>query len=185
MKDVLHSERLRLTALNPSDAAIIAPWFERDEFARFYDTYPAIPLSERDIAKTIDEYNEDDEKMMLGLRLIEDDRLVGLVGFTELLWSNQVGTIFVGLGDPSLRGKGYASEAVRLVVDYSFSELNLHRLQLYVVDYNESAISLYEKLGFKREGIFREFGIRDGGRYNQYVYGILRDEWNARKKSEP
>ncbi|MFH0883554.1 MAG: GNAT family N-acetyltransferase, partial [bacterium] len=132
MKDVLHSERLRLTALNASDAVAIAPWFERDEFARFYDTYPAIPLSAKDIAKTIEEYNEDDEKLMLGLRMIEDDRLIGLVGFTELLWSNQVGTIFVGLGDSSLRGKGYASEAVRLVIEYSFSELNLHRLQLYV-----------------------------------------------------
>lgn len=181
MKEVLRSERLRLSALNGGDAALIAPWFARDEFARFYDTYPAIPLAEKEVAKTIEEYNDDEEKLMLGLRLIEDDRLVGLVGFTELLWSNQVGTIFVGLGDSSLRGKGYASEAVRLVIEYSFSELNLHRLQLYVVDYNETAIKLYEKFGFKREGVFREFGFRDGRHYDQFLYGLLRSEWESRQ----
>ena len=50
-------------------------------------------------------------------------------------------------------------------------------LQLMVVDYNESAIRLYEKLGFHLEGTFRQFGLRDGRRYDQHLYGLLREEW--------
>ncbi len=45
-------------------------------------------------------------------------------------------------------------------------------------EYNERAIALYEKLGFRREGVYREFLSRDGQRYDMYLYGLLRREWN-------
>jgi len=179
VKEVLHSELLRISALNPDDASTIAPWFARDEFSRFYDTEPAVPQSDAEVRKTIEEYNADEDKMMLGVRLLEDDRLVGVAGFTEILWYNQVGTIFVGLGDTAIRGKGLAREAMALLIDYAFDELNLHRIQLMVVDYNEAAIKLYEKLGFVREGTYREFGLRDGKYYDQHLYGLLKQNWNT------
>ena len=46
---------------------------------------------------------------------------------------------------------------------------------------NERAIALYEKAGFRREGVFREFGQRDGRRYDMYLYGLLRPEWEQRR----
>ena len=87
----------------------------------------------------------------------------------------------IGIGDQSNRGKGYGSEAMRLIIDYAFFELNLHRIQLTVFDYNQQAIALYERLGFQREGVFREFGQRDGKRYDMYLYGILYEEWEQYK----
>jgi RimJ/RimL family protein N-acetyltransferase len=64
----------------------------------------------------------------------------------------------------------------------SSDELNLHRVQLTVFSYNERAIALYEKLGFQREGVYREFIQRDGRRYDMYLYGLLRREWKANQK---
>ncbi len=55
----------------------------------------------------------------------------------------------------------------------------LRRVQLTVFSYNERAIALYEKLGFRREGAFREFLQRDGKQYDMYLYGLLRREWEA------
>lgn len=46
--------------------------------------------------------------------------------------------------------------------------------------YNERAIALYEKLGFQREGIYREFLQRHGKRFDMYLYGILRREWQLK-----
>ena len=60
---------------------------------------------------------------------------------------------------------------------FAFDELNLHRVQLTVFSYNERAIALYEKLGFQREGVYREHLQRDGRRYDMYLYGLLRHEW--------
>ncbi|WP_291634364.1 GNAT family protein, partial [Clostridium sp.] len=77
------------------------------------------------------------------------------------------------------RGRGYAKEALRLTIDFGFEELNLHRIELTVLEYNEPAIKLYERLGFKREGVYREFIHRDGKRYDMYLYGMLRPEWDS------
>ncbi|MDW2877477.1 MULTISPECIES: GNAT family N-acetyltransferase [Bacillaceae] len=55
--------------------------------------------------------------------------------------------------------------------------MNLHRLQLTVFSYNSRAIRLYEKFGFKKEGAFREFMERNGQRYDMFLYGLLRREW--------
>ena len=70
---------------------------------------------------------------------------------------------------------------MRLALKFAFDELNLHRVQLTVFAYNDRAIALYEKLGFQREGTFREFLHRDGARYDMYLYGLLRREWEARQ----
>jgi RimJ/RimL family protein N-acetyltransferase len=50
---------------------------------------------------------------------------------------------------------------------------------LTVFSYNDWAIRLYEKLGFQREGVFREFLQRDGQVYDMLLYGLLRREWEA------
>ena len=48
---------------------------------------------------------------------------------------------------------------------------------------NERCIALFEKLGFRREGVYREFLQRDGRRYDMYLYGLLRPEWEAQNAS--
>jgi RimJ/RimL family protein N-acetyltransferase len=83
----------------------------------------------------------------------------------------------MGFGDRQNWGKGYGTEAMRLALNFAFNELNLHRVQLSVFDYNERAIALYEKMGFVREGVYREYLQRDGKRYDMYLYGLLRREW--------
>jgi RimJ/RimL family protein N-acetyltransferase len=88
----------------------------------------------------------------------------------------------IGLGDSANWGKGYGNEATRLALGFAFNELNLHRVQLTVFDYNSRAIHLYEKLGFQQEGIYREFLQRDGRRFDMYLYGLLRHEWEARER---
>ena len=78
-----------------------------------------------------------------------------------------------------IAGRIYGAEALGLALQFAFQELNLHRVQLTVFSYNQRAIALYEKLGFQREGIFREHLERDGTRFDMYLYGILRPEWLA------
>jgi len=75
------------------------------------------------------------------------------------------------------KGKGLGKETMRLLLDFGFNELNFHRIQLNVISYNSTAISLYESVGFKKEGTYREFIYRDGKRYDLYLYGILKEEY--------
>ena len=76
------------------------------------------------------------------------------------------------------RGQGFGFEAMQLVIAFGFRELSLHRIALSVASYNEGAIHLYEKLGFKHEGTAREALQRDGQFYDSYSYGLLKQEWD-------
>jgi RimJ/RimL family protein N-acetyltransferase len=70
-----------------------------------------------------------------------------------------------------------------LALDFAFQELNLHRIQLTVYSYNERAMRMYEKLGFQREGVYREFLLRDGQHHDMLLYGILNHEWLGQKNA--
>jgi RimJ/RimL family protein N-acetyltransferase len=79
-------------------------------------------------------------------------------------------------------GKGYGTDAMRVVLRYAFTELNLHRVSLDVFSYNPRAIRSYEKAGFKYEGCMRSRVQRDGKRWNMVFMGIMKEEWEESEK---
>jgi RimJ/RimL family protein N-acetyltransferase len=181
---LLCSTRVRLTALDESDAPTIARWHEDADYLRLQDTSAAIPRTAADISSQITAESKAADTIVLAIRLVDGDELVGTVGFYEIEWSNQVAWLGLGIGDRSHWGQSIGSEAMQLALRYAFCELNLYRVQLTVIDYNARAIALYEKLGFEREGVFRKFGQRDGRRYDMFLYGLLRPEWESQQHSQ-
>jgi RimJ/RimL family protein N-acetyltransferase len=75
------------------------------------------------------------------------------------------------------QGKGYASEAVSRLLDYSFGELGLHRIFAIADCRNASSVALLERLGMRREGHFVQNVWFKGGWASEYLYAVLRDEW--------
>jgi RimJ/RimL family protein N-acetyltransferase len=175
--NLLRGSKVRLTALSSDDARTIARWHEDAGYLRLQETNTAVPRSEAEIAVELEKLREASDTMVFAIRMVEDGALIGTVGFYEIEWANRVAWLGIGIGDRTHWGKGYGSEALELTLRYAFDELNLHRLTLTVIAYNQRAIALYERWGFKREGALREFGERDGERYDLYVYGLLRSEW--------
>ncbi|WP_242391717.1 GNAT family N-acetyltransferase [Enterococcus faecalis] len=82
------------------------------------------------------------------------------------------------------RGQGYGFEAVSLICKFAFYELGLHKIRLAVNSNNQKAIHVYEKVGFKKEGIDREALFQDGQWLDIYNYGILQKEWLQMIKAE-
>ena len=109
----------------------------------------------------------------------EDDKLLGFVGLWGPEWTHGDTIVSIGLGEPEYWGKGYGTEAMHLVLQYAFTELNLHRVTLFVFEYNARGIRSYEKAGFKHEGRIRQLMLRDGDRRDVLIMGVLREEWLA------
>jgi RimJ/RimL family protein N-acetyltransferase len=65
------------------------------------------------------------------------------------------------------------------LLNYSFNELNLHRLEADVDPRNAASIRTLEKLGFRQEGYLRERWLVGGGIQDSLFYGLLRSEWQA------
>lgn len=178
-ENMWRGERVRLSGFTKNDAALFSRWYEDAGFLRLVDAPHARPRSEEEVLKWFEDWQKSERTIPFAVRLIEDDSLIALVSLEGILWSHAVAWLGIGIGDREQWGKGYGREAMELVLRYGFNELNLHRIQLTVFQYNERAIALYEKLGFQREGVYREFMQRDGKRYDMYLYGLLRREWEA------
>jgi len=99
--------------------------------------------------------------------------LIGFVGLFQVAWPAGAARCAIGIGEAEYRGRGYGTEALRLLLRYAFAELGLHRVGLTVFEYNRRAISSYEKAGFQIEGREREAMLRDGRRWDIVHMGVL------------
>jgi len=80
---------------------------------------------------------------------------------------------------PDRQGRGYATEAARLLVTHGFGELRLHRVSATVAAINDASKRVLEKLGFVHEGTKRDDAFVDGDHVDREVYAVLGDEWPA------
>jgi RimJ/RimL family protein N-acetyltransferase len=85
------------------------------------------------------------------------------------------------IGEAGYRGRGYGTATTRLMVEVGFAALNLNRIWLTVHEANLAGIRAYEKAGFVREGLLRQYGFANGQYYNAYLMAILREEYEAGK----
>lgn len=76
-------------------------------------------------------------------------------------------------------GKGIVTEAMRLVVDFGFRRLNLHRIEALVEPSNERSWRVCERLGMTREGLLREYFLDDDRRADMFIHSILEHEWKG------
>jgi ribosomal-protein-alanine N-acetyltransferase len=83
----------------------------------------------------------------------------------------------IGLWSPAARGRGYGTEATQRVVAYAFQTLNLHRVELRVLEQNLAAVRCYTKCGFVIEGRERETAFLDGEWRSDLIMSILETDW--------
>jgi RimJ/RimL family protein N-acetyltransferase len=104
---------------------------------------------------------------------------IGQANIDAIDWKNRVGSIGIVIGSTEHWGFGYGTEAMKLLVDFAFRDMNLNRLELEVYDFNERAIRSYLKCGFREEGRLRERQFKKGRYVDVIVMGLLRSEWEA------
>ncbi|MCA1066189.1 GNAT family protein (plasmid) [Rossellomorea sp. AcN35-11] len=83
----------------------------------------------------------------------------------------------VGIFDTTELGKGIGTEITQLILRFAFEELNLHRVDLRVLEYNKRAIKCYEKCGFIKEGVEREGALIEGKYETDVFMSILDREY--------
>ena len=103
-------------------------------------------------------------------------RSVGTIGLSQIDRKHQRAEYGVLIGEADARGKGLASEASRLLLDYAFTTLKLNRVYLHVFPENEAAVRLYERVGFEREGLLRRHLYKNGRFRDVIVMAVVRGE---------
>jgi RimJ/RimL family protein N-acetyltransferase len=104
-----------------------------------------------------------------------------MTGLWDAFSPHHNAVVSIGIGEREFWGKGYGTDAMNVLLRFSFRELNLHRVGLLTFSINPRAIRSYEKAGFVHEGKVRGAMRRYGKRCDFVVMGILRAEWEARQ----
>jgi RimJ/RimL family protein N-acetyltransferase len=181
---VLHGKTVRLRAIERSDIPAFVLWLNDPERRR--GLLVTDPMShareevwfERQLAS---------EDRVLAIEVETDSGWthVGNVALVKVNWKDRTGSVAIMIGEKAHEGRGLAADAMRTLVRHAFGELNLHRLELEVFDFNERAIRCYERCGFRREGTKREALFRDGRYWDVHVMGLLATDSQARGQLDP
>jgi len=174
-RQMLKSAHLLLTPPTVADLPIMFDWINDRE--QVLSNAPYKPVTEEAHKAWFESIQQRNDLVIFGIRLLEDKRLIGSCQLHSINHVHRSAELQIRIGEPSQRGQGYGTEAVRLLLDFAFKDLNLHRVYLHVFSTNAAAIRLYEKAGFKREGLLRKAAHIDGAYVDIVMMGILREDY--------
>ena len=177
---LLQGELVRLIAANSeTDAELFAKWSRDSEYMRLQSSWPTRLWSQKQAKEALRDWMEHErpDEMEFVIRTLAEDRPIGSIGLDGIRWSHGDTFVGIGIGEREYWGKGYGTDAMRIMLRYAFMELNLHRVSPNVYEYNPRAIRSYEKAGFTVEGRQRQALDRDGRRWDIIYMGSLREEW--------
>jgi RimJ/RimL family protein N-acetyltransferase len=112
------------------------------------------------------------------IHTIDEDQFIGygMIAFIDRY--NRSCRLGITIGEVSQWGKGFAKEALQAVIAYCFETLEMNRIGAEIYSINTRSVALFEHLGFTREGVIRQCIYKRGKFIDEYVYGLLREEWN-------
>jgi len=154
---MIRGEKIFLRAMEPEDIDMLYDFENDPEVWHVSNTY--IPFSKHFLTQFIFNSCNDlfvDKQLRLMIILNKGEQCVGTLDFFDFDPMHMRAGIGI-LVEKSSRGKGIATEAIRLASEYAFNFLNLHQLFIHVTQDNPSSINVFEKSGFIRTGIKKDW----------------------------
>lgn len=174
---LIQGERISLEPQRLEDCELICRWFATVVVMR-YTTRPFVPSVQQQEDRH--RRNAEDEHGVYW-RIAVEGRTIGLAHIDEIDWMHRHGETGTLIGDPSDWGKGYAGEVVKLRTAYAFRELGLERLESQSAAENVAMHRALEKAGYRNIATRRRMYYREGRWQDDYLFELLRGEWEARQ----
>lgn len=171
---VLRGDLVELATIEQTDIDVLYE-FSADLAVRLMvESDPPKPMPKPRFQAWYDEGNQrESPPVMFAIRL--HGRAIGTCSLFELSQAHGTAQLGISIGDASVHGKGYGTDAVRVLVDYGFRVLNLRRVWLQVDADNPGAVAAYRKAGFVEEGRLREHTWRDGAYRDSLLMAVMRE----------
>lgn len=111
--------------------------------------------------------------VVLALIDVQTDKHIGNVGLHHIDWVHRSAELGIVIGDSDFWGKKYGRQAWKMITDYGFKTLNLHRICAIVMVENASSVKCAEAAGFIREGEIKDYFYKNGSYHSVYYYNII------------
>lgn len=173
---LLSGTLVRLVTIDfDEDIKLIEEWNQDSEYQRLLDAGAANRYNVKNFRDFFEK--EIDRMHAFMIQKLDDDRKIGMINLDGINWLVGSAWVGIGIGVREFWGQGYGTDAMKIILRYGFTQLNLNRIQLDVFSINQRGIKSYEKAGFKYEGHLHGNLLKGGVRYDEIFMGILRREW--------
>lgn len=177
------TKRLRLRRVEPEkDLEDRYRWMNDPEVVRHLGMRPA-RLSLNEVRRYLEKASRSAAEVAEFAIDTRDGRHIGGCGLRSFDQTARSAELAIVIGEADYRGKGYGTEVIRQMLQIGFAEFNLNRIWLTVYAGNAPAIRAYEKAGFTREGVLREYAFLGGTYQDAHLMAILRAEYESGKGS--
>jgi RimJ/RimL family protein N-acetyltransferase len=176
---MIRGELVDLRAVDRSDAATLHGWFNDPAVMRGWgDSAPATSMAEvqRQLESWLAEEGAQGRPAALVIDTPDGEALGIVVLRTERPEARGV-ELSLLIGDAERWGQGLGTDAIQTVLDACFGGWNLHRVWLRSEAWNVRAHRLYERCGFRQEGVQRQAAFLDGRYEDVVLFGLLAEEW--------
>ncbi len=170
-------EKVYLSPRCVEDAEKYVEWLNNHEIAKYLNyNYKILSLeAEREfLAKT------DSDSYNFAIVDKKTDELIGGISLGHVKNIHRTAELGVFIGNEEYLSHGYGSEAIMLLLDYAFNQLNLNNIMLKAISFNARALRAYEKCGFKKFGVWEKSHYVDGKYYDLIYMNILKDDFKRK-----
>jgi diamine N-acetyltransferase len=174
---LLENEHLKLRPLEPEDLDILYKW--ENDTGLWIHGHTLSPYSKLALRQYITNAIEQDvyqnKQLRLMIDLKRDNETIGTVDLYDL----DIRNLRAGIGiliDENYRNENYAYESLRLIKEYTFSFLHLHQLYAYIIPENLPSIRLFEKAGFTKSGVMKDWIYLDAGYSDVEIYQMINEK---------
>ena len=174
---MLYGERVRLRAIERTDLPTFVRWFNDPDVRQYL--LMSEPMSMAMEERWFENRLNRTDDYLFGIEAHVGDQWVhiGNNGLHRVDWKSRVAIFGIVLGEKAYWGQGYGTDATRTILQFAFGELNLHRVELDVYDFNPRGIRCYEKAGFRHEGVRRQAIFCNGQYHDVLTMSVLQHEF--------
>ncbi len=178
MDNFWEGEKIRLRAVEPSDVQHFTRWNLDSQRARNYDfVWP--PQSQASLQAWVEEQSRNKLENDRFVWIIENNKGQAIGSIQTHTCNPRYGTFSYGIDIArEHQRRGYASEAIRMVLRYYFDELRYQKVTVWIYCDNEASVKLHEKLGFQREGTHRRMFYSGGQYIDELWFGLTVEEFH-------
>ncbi len=181
----LSGKKTILRPVSMSDIPLFTRWINDPE-TRVYlaRTFPMTEMEEEDWVKKIGNLSKNPNDIVMMIETKRNRRTIGVMGLHGIDWVNRhtlTGTI---IGEKNLRGKGYATDAKMVMLQYAFETLGMHKIISHVDVRNKASLAYSKRCGYVVEGILKEQLFREGGWVDVATLACFYDNWKKASKKQ-
>ncbi|MDA2808857.1 GNAT family N-acetyltransferase [Nocardiopsis suaedae] len=174
-KPTLAGERVRLVPLSEEHVDDLYASAQDDEIRRLTGTHRRIGYAEA--AEWCATRSDRPDRLDLAIIAHPEGRYVGELALKDLDPDNETASYRISLSAIEFTGQGLGREATRLLLEYAFDRVRLHRVWLEVYAFNMRAIAVYRSCGFAVEGRLRDALLWEGRRHDALIMGVLENDF--------